>query len=99
MAANMSPLHPVLSSETSCHPMQATGLRGRFSAKASVRDMARKLWVLVRQEALAQGVPPSAICAAPQTHRCSGASAAGDRFLLGLPHIQALYLLSNQDER
>ncbi len=80
-------------------PMQATGLKGRFSSKVSVRDMARKLWVLGRQAALAKGVPPCAICDAPQAHRCSGASAVADRFLLGLPHIQALYLLSSEKER
>ena len=79
--------------------MQATGLRQRFGPKASVRDMARGIWVMVRKEACAKGVPPSALCGAPQAHRCPGCPASPDRFLLGLPHIRALYFLSTQDER
>ena len=77
--------------------MQATGWSKRFSIKASSRDMASQSWKKVMGAVEAAGFVPSAVCAAPQAHRVG--AGGGNCYLLGLPHLKALYFVANLLER
>ena len=80
-----------------CAAVQATGWSKRFSIKASSRDMASQSWKKVTGAVEAAGYAPSALCAAPQAH-CVGAG-GGNCYLLGLPHLKALYIAADLLER
>lgn len=77
--------------------MQATGWSKRFSIKASSRDMASQSWKKVIGAVEAAGYAPSALCAAPQAHRVG--AGGGSCYLLGLPHLKALFFAANPLER
>ena len=77
--------------------MQATGWSKRFNIKASSRDMASQSWKKVIGAVEAAGFAPSALCAAPQAHRVG--AGGGNCYLLGLPHLKALYFVANLLER